>query len=572
METQGIVDWRGNPIDKKKHGGVRAAFFTQFMETMTTIGYIPSSFNLVTYLHDIMHTGVAKSSTMSTNFTGITCAFALLGAFLSDSYTTRFKTMLIFGPFQFVGYGLLALQARHPSLHPPHCNTSDQLNDCQRVHGFNLVLLYIGLYTIALGEGCMRACLAPFGGDQFDSQDPEESQLQSSFFNWFTFSIGVGGFIGLIFIVWLENNKGWDYSFGVSALLFLIGLLVLASGFPLYRNQKSEGSPLTRILQVFVSAFNKRNLTMPETLEDLKLDEKEQTLHMEKISHTKGLRFLDKACIDDGKSGRWSLCTVTQVEETKILFRMVPIFLTSVLTYTPTFLLLTFTVQQGNTMNTKVGKIHISPVSLFLIPIVLQTVILVVYDRFFVPFARRMTGYSSGITYFQRIGIGFVVITIATGIAAIIERKRLKIVEENGLEDLGTGVPMSVLWLSAQFLFLGITDATAFPGLLEFFNSEASRGMKSLGTAIFWCTLGLSSLMGTLLIDIVNKVTRHSAEGKGWLEGDTLNQSRVDLFYWLLFAHGGVTFLIYLYFAKRYVYRCDPRINNAGNTNLIVVL
>lgn len=96
----------------------------------------------------------------------------------------------------------------------------------------------------------MRACLASFGGDQFDSEDPVESRLQSSFFNWFTFGISVGCFIGLIFIVWLDNNKGWDYGFGISAVFYLVGLLVLASGFPLYRNHKPDGSPLTRVLQV----------------------------------------------------------------------------------------------------------------------------------------------------------------------------------------------------------------------------------------------------------------------------------------------------------------------------------
>ena len=256
------------------------------------------------------------------------------------------------------------------------------------------------------------------------------------------------------------------------------------------------------------------------------------------------------------------MCTVTQVEETKIILGMVPIFLIAVINYTPSILLFTFTVQQGNTMNTKVGKINISPATLFVIPITLQMVILAVYDKFFVPFARRITGYSSGITHFQRIGIGFVAITLASCVAAIIEGKRLKIVEENGSEDLGTGVPMSVLWLTAQFLFIGIADATAFVGLLEFFNSEASRGMKSLGTAIFWCMLGLASLMGTFIIDIVNKASRHGGEETGWLEGATLNQSRLDLFYWLISALGVVSFLIYLYCARRYVYRRDLRINS----------
>jgi len=72
------------------------------MVTMTNMAYIPCSLNLVTYLHDTMHTGVAKSSTITTNFIGVSCAFALLGAFLSDSYIPRFKTMLIFGPLEFL--------------------------------------------------------------------------------------------------------------------------------------------------------------------------------------------------------------------------------------------------------------------------------------------------------------------------------------------------------------------------------------------------------------------------------------------------------------------------------------
>jgi solute carrier family 15 (peptide/histidine transporter), member 3/4 len=56
--------------------------------------------------------------------------------------------------------------------------------------------------------------------------------------------------VGLIFIVWLENYKGWGTGLGLSAILILLGLLVFAAGLPFYRNQVPEGSPLTRILQV----------------------------------------------------------------------------------------------------------------------------------------------------------------------------------------------------------------------------------------------------------------------------------------------------------------------------------
>jgi len=150
------------------------------------------------------------------------------------------------------GYGLLALQAYLPSLHPPSCNIEEQLTSCKEIHGWNAILLYVALYTIAFGEGCVRACLPSLGADQFDHEDPTESRQQSSFFNWFTFGISFGGLVGLILIVWLQNYKGWGIGLSLCAILILLGLLVFAAGLPFYRNQVPEGSPLTRILQVML--------------------------------------------------------------------------------------------------------------------------------------------------------------------------------------------------------------------------------------------------------------------------------------------------------------------------------
>jgi hypothetical protein len=64
---------------------------------------------------------------------------------------------------------------------------------------------------------------------------------------------------------------------------------------------------------------------------------------------------------------------------------MIPIFITSALGYMPASIILTFTVQQGNTMNTRLGAINVPPATLFVIPTVFQLVVLVVYDRFIVP-------------------------------------------------------------------------------------------------------------------------------------------------------------------------------------------
>jgi len=281
------------------------------------------------------------------------------------------------------------------------------------------------------------------------------------------------------------------------------------------------------------------------------------------------VRCLDKAAIDNGKGGSWSLCTVHQVEETKIVIRMIPIFITSALGYMPASIILTFTVQQGNTMNTRFGAINVPPATLFVIPTVFQLVVLVVYDRFIVPFLRKKTGYVGGVTHLQRIGIGFVAAIMASGVAAIVEMKRKSVAEQSGLMDSPAPVPMSVFWLVFQFFFVGVVDVTSFVGLLEFFYSEASIGMKSIGSSLFYCMIGVAAWLVTLLIQLVNRVTRDGGRKQGWLDGANLNRSKLDSFYWLVCVIELLSFLGYLYWARRYVYRNDQRVVDKDNKSLV---
>ncbi|KAF8756322.1 hypothetical protein HU200_011098 [Digitaria exilis] len=540
---------------------------------MANIANIPMILNLVSYLLGTMHMGVKDASTTSTNFFGAICFFSFLGAFVSDSYIKRFYTILVFAPIEIMGYVLLAVQAYHPSLHPPPCDMLTNPSECIPVSGRNLSLLTLGLYLVPIGEGSLRSCAAALGGDQFDGDDPAELHGKISFFNWFAFCISLGGFIGLVFLVWVENNRGWGLSFVIAAIMLLVGTTVVSAGLPFYRNQKPMGSPLTRILQVFVAAFRKRKLSLPEDLTEMHAvtDSTGTSTNSEVLERTSGfnlltfvrlfmyklqikLRFLDKAAVNDGDRRRWSLCTVTQVEEAKIMIRMLPIFLSSILGNVPIPLLLSLTVQQGATMDTRLGATTMPPASLFVVPIVFQMLTLIVYDRAFVPWLRRATGLAGGVTHLQRVGVGFVFGVMALAVAALVEGRR---------RNSGDSTAMSVFWLTPQFFLLGVMDVTSFVGLLEFFYSEASAGMKTIGGAIVFCILGVASWLGSLLIQVVNRATARRGGGHGWLDGANLNASRLDLFYWLLAIFGLVSFFLYLLCAWRYTYRHDPRMQTA---------
>lgn len=530
--------------------------FIYFLIVMTNIGNIPTILNIVSYLHDTMHMGIADASTTATNFFGALCVFSFLGAFLSDSYIKRFYTILIFASVEILGYMLLACQAHFPSLHPPPCDITNHPDECTPVSGRNLSLLTLGLYVIPVGEGALRVCAAALGGDQFDEDDPEELHGKMSFFNWFAFCISLGGFVGLVFVVWVQKNEGWNLGFALAALMALVGMVVVLGGLPFYRHKVPTGSPLTRILQVFVAAFRKRKLSLPENLMEMHEISDGTSTSIEVLDKTPGFMFLDKAAVDDGDTWRWSLCTVTQVEEAKIILRMLPIFLSSVLGYLPIPLLLTFTVQQGGTMDTRLGATNIPPASLFVVPIVFQMLILVVYDRAVVPWLRRATGYAGGITHLQRVGVGFASNVVALVVAAVVEDHRRS--------RPPAAAPMSVFWLTPQFFLLGVMDVTSFVGLLEFFYSEASADMKSIGGAVFFCILGVASWLGSFLIQVVNRATaRRRGGGHGWLDGPNLNASHLNWFYWLLALFGLVSFFLYMYCAWRYTYRHDPRMQAA---------
>ncbi|TVU51463.1 hypothetical protein EJB05_02895, partial [Eragrostis curvula] len=556
MALQGLVDWRGRPVNQKRHGGVKATLFIHFLIVMANIANIPLILNLVSYLHGTMHMGIKDASTTSTNFFGAICFFSFLGAFISDSYIKRFYTILIFAPIEIMainqlkmfgpchgqGYILLACQAHISSLHPPPCDIINHPNECTPVSGKNLSLLSLGLYLIPVGEGSLRSCAAALGGDQFDSDDPEEMRHRISYFNWFTFCISLGGFVGLVFLVWVQDNEGWGLSFVLAALLVLLGTVVVIGGLPLYRHQKPKGSPLTRIVQVFVAAYRKRKLSLPENLvETNEVTDASGNKSIELLERTPGFKFLDKAAVDNGDKGAWSLCTVTQVEEAKIILRMVPVFLSSVLGNVPLPLLLALTVQQGGAMDTRLGATSIPPASLFIVPIVFQMLILVAYDRAAVPWLRRLTGYHGGVTHLQRVAVGFAASVAALVVAAAVEGRRRQ------LE-----------YVAGDFFLLGVMDVTSFVGLLEFFYSEASVGMKSIGSAIVFCVLGVASWLGSFLINVVNRTTS-SGGGHGWLDGATLDASRLDLFYWLLAVFALVSLFIYLLCAWMYTYRHDPR-------------
>ncbi|KAJ0437261.1 putative proton-dependent oligopeptide transporter family [Helianthus annuus] len=269
------------------------------------------------------------------------------------------------------------------------------------------------------------------------------------------------------------------------------------------------------------------------------------------------VRCLDRAAVVRSEldaselrsSESWKLCTVTQVEETKILIRMFPIILSTIFMNTCLAQLQTFTIQQSTTMDRNLHGFTVPGPSIPVIPLVFMSILIPLYDRIFVPVMRRFTGIPTGITHLQRIGVGLVLSAISMAVAGIVETHRKSVAVENNMVDSPGPLPLTVFWLGYQYAIFGLADMFTLVGLLEFFYKESSSGMKSLGTAIAWCSMAFGYYTSSIVVEVVNKVSN------GWLASNNLNRDKLNYFYWLLAGLSIVNLGVYLMCASWYKYK-----------------
>ncbi|KAL0285604.1 UNVERIFIED_CONTAM: protein NRT1/ PTR FAMILY 6.3 [Sesamum angustifolium] len=144
--------------------------------------------------------------------------------------------------------------------------------------------------------------------------------------------------------------------------------------------------------------------------------------------------------------------------------------------------------------------------------------------------------------------------------AALTEIKRLKVARSHGLtHNETTTVPMSVFWLVPQFLLVGSGEAFTYIGQLDFFLRECPKGMKTMSTGLFLSTLSLGFFFSSILVTIVHKVT---GQQHPWL-ADNLNAGKLYNFYWLLTVLSIFNLMIFLFCARRYVYK-EKRLAQEG--------
>lgn len=553
---EGYVDWRRRAAVRGRHGGMMAAGFVLGVEVLENLAFLANASNLVMYLRKYMKFSPAKSANHVTTFMGTAFLLALLGGFLSDAFFTTYYVFLFSSFLQFLGLVMLTVQAKVSS----SCDEGNS-KGCKEVGGREAAVLFMGLYLVALGVGGIKGSLPAHGAEQFDEGSPQGRKRRSSFFNYFVFSLSCGALIAVTFVVWVEDNLGWQWGFGISTISIFLSIPLFLAGSPFYRNKIPTGSPLTTILKVLVAATLNResskktstnavaSLARSPSTSTPKLINKELTQN-NTTCPTQSLKFLNKA-VQNPAFHPSLKCTTQQLEDVKIVLKVLPIFACTIILNSCLAQLSTFSIEQASTMNTKIASLKLPPASLPIFPVLFIIVLAPLYDHLILPFARTLTRTEAGITHLQRIGIGLLLSILAMAIAALVETKR------KGVADAHPDahpLPITFLWIAFQYLFLGSADLFTLAGLLEFFFTEAPATMRSLATALSWASLAVGYYLSSVIVSVVNRVTA-KASHTPWLSGHNINHYRLSNFYWLMCALSAFNFLHYLFWALKYKYR-----------------
>ncbi|RVW96226.1 Protein NRT1/ PTR family 1.2 [Vitis vinifera] len=271
---------------------------------------------------------------------------------------------------------------------------------------------------------------------------------------------------------------GWKIGFGVPAILMLVSSVVFLLGASLYIKRVPEKTLFSSFFQVLVAAFRNAKLPFPDLTSGYHRDHDSMF-----TAPTRNLRWLNKACIikdprkdlnPDGSSAK--PWKLCTIEQVEML------------------------------KSSQFSQIH-----------------------------RKSTRAQRQVPH----GNGLMLSVAATTLCGVTETLMRRTANNEGFADRPDAVTsMSAMWLIPQYSFFGLAEAVNTIGQIEFIYSQLPKSMTSVGMAL--STLGgtLASVIGVILVRIVDAATNKGGK-EGWL-ADNINRGHLDYYYWLLTAMGVV--------------------------------
>ncbi|XP_061343822.1 protein NRT1/ PTR FAMILY 1.2-like [Gastrolobium bilobum] len=534
----------------RKKGGYRTMPFIIANETFEKVANFGLHVNMILYMLQEYHLDPSTAAIIIFLWNALSNFIPIFGAFLSDSCVGRFR-VIAWGTFiDLVGLVVLWLTAIIRHARPQECH----VETCPSPTGSQLMFLFSSLILMAFGAGGIRPCSLAFAADQINNpENPRNERVMKSFFNWYYVSVGFSIMVSVIFLVYIQVKAGWVVGFGIPVGLMSFSAIMFLLGSYMYVKVKPNKSLLTSLAQVIVATWKNRHSTLPPKNSDLWYFHNGSNL----VQPTDKARFLNKACIiknrekDLDSNGMavdpWNLCTVRQVEELKVIIKVLPIWSTGIILATA-INQQSFAVVQAGTMDRVVFNLNIPQTSFGAFTIITLTLWIAIYDRIIVPL---LLIYKKGLTVKQRMGIGLVISCLANIVAALVEKKRRNAAIREGFMNNPNGVVnMSAMWLVPQYSLFGLAEAFNAIGQIEFYYTQFPKTMSSIAIALFTLGFGMGNLVASIIVKVVKDGTVRPGE-ESWLSSN-LNRGHYDYYYALLFILSLVNLFYYFICSRAY--------------------
>ena len=172
---------------------------------------------LTLYMTGVLAMSEQAAVTVGHLFNACIYVLPLFGAWLADRFLGRYRMILYVSLFYCLGHGVLA--------------TADLTDSIE----MRRLILFLGLFIIALGAGGIKPCVSAFVGDQVEEG---ESHTMTRIYAAFYWSINLGSFFSFLIIPWVRQTWGYSWAFAIPGIFMALATIIFWKGRKLYRHRR----------------------------------------------------------------------------------------------------------------------------------------------------------------------------------------------------------------------------------------------------------------------------------------------------------------------------------------------
>ncbi|CAH1243095.1 SLC15A4 [Branchiostoma lanceolatum] len=500
------------------------------IEVCERVAYYATVANLVLFCtRDLDYTST-EAVTLSLLFTGLGCTVPPLGGVLADSLIGKYRAICVTAFLHFVGMAcMVAVAFPFESYFGPENSPSKEMLDS---------IFPVALVVVAIATGGIKANVSPFAAQQ--AQGMMGAQTERSFFNWYFWFLNVGTFFSIAVLSYIEQDVAFWIGFLVPTILMFCAcanLMLMGCLGKVYKDSPN-GSVLLKTFKILFFAVGNAC----------------------KRRHGVG-------CLDSVKVENDGSFPAEDVEDVKMLGKIVPVFFLQIMYRTVFFQMQTTYFLQGERMNLNFGTFETPVAALNLFYVVTVLLFVPLMDRVVYP---AMDRCRVNLPLLKRIGIGMTLGMVSVAWAAMVETLRKHTLISPGgafQQDVGgetfTAANMCILWQIPQFALVGCGEVFVMAAGSQFAYSQAPKTLRGVVFGCFALTFAFGSFFGSILVDVLNQMTA----GSEWLP-DELNDGHADYFFLLLTGLMAINLLVFAYVATNYNYVTNENADVEKHTNV----